>query len=331
MKRFRIRAGALSLVVALATMLQAWPSAAQQGQQERHPYASDKPLTEARIFAEGIVSTDEHEDSPGFSRDGKTIYWEYGQPVLSTIVYSRFERGRWSEPQVAEFSGRYHDRDPFITPDGKRLYFCSRRPAPGSTEARRDWDIWYVEQTAGGKWGPPVRLAAPVNTDFDELYATLTTTGTLYFGSVRSGQWDLYRARPANETYGEPERLSDAVNSTAWDFNPEISPDERFLLFSSQRAGGPGQINIYVSYNRNGEWTQARLLSEAVNKKGWQYHPTLSPDGKYLFFCGGGRGLDDTTSRRPVTYRDLMKGFRSLHNRSGNIYQIELRAAGVEL
>lgn len=295
-----------------------------------HPYASAEPLAEARIFAEGVVSTADHEDSPGFDRDGRTVYWAYGLPILSTIVFSRFERGRWGEPEVAPFSGRYHDRDPFVSPDGRRLYFCSRRPAPGADRPRNDWDIWYVERTASGAWGEPQRPGPPVNTDSDELYATETADGTLYFGSARTGDWELYRSPRVAGGHGEPENLGEAVNSKAWDFNPMISPDERFLLFSSQRPGGPGSINIYVSFRRGGAWTPARHVGERVNAGAWQYHPMLSPDGRYLFFCGGARGLGSAPLARPVTYRELLASFRGARNNAGNIYQIELRALGIE-
>lgn len=295
-----------------------------------HPYASASPLTEARVFAEGVVSTADHEDSPGFDRDGRTVYWAYGLPILSTIVFSRFEGGRWTEPEAAGFSGRYHDRDPFVSPDGRRLYFCSRRPAPGADKPKGDWDIWYVERQASGAWGEPQRLGPPVNTDADELYATQTADGTLYFGSIRSGDWDLYRARRDGAGFAGPENLGEAVNSKAWDFNPMISPDERFLLFSSQRPGGPGGINIYVSFRRDGAWTPARQVGERVNAGAWQYHPMLSPDGRYLFFCAGARGLGSKPLARPVTYRELTESFRGPRNNAGNIYQIELRALGIE-
>lgn len=321
----------LVIAIFIVGAFSAGETGAQNKKTKLHPYSSEKSLTEAVLFAPGVVSTDEHEDSPGFSRDGRTIYWETGTPVLATIVYSEFKNGAWTKPRVAPFSGQYQDRDPFETPDGKRLYFCSLRPRPGTTQPRGDWDIWFVEKTASGSWGEPQRVAEPINSDRNELYATLTTAGTLYFGTDRAGQWDLYRAKSAGNKFGEIENLGENVNSAAWDFNPAISPDERFILFSSQRQNAAaGSINIFVSYNRDGKWTKAVPLNEKVNKPGFQYHPTISPDGKYLFFCGGGRGLDGETLAKPFNYENLMKGFRSHLNRSGNIYQIELQAAGIE-
>lgn len=99
----------------------------------------------------------------------------------ATIVRSeQLPDGTWSEPVTASFSGTYSDMDPFITPDGRRLYFSSRRP---HGNADRDaFDIRYVERTAGG-WSEPARLGPEVNTDLDELYASTDAGGTLYFAS----------------------------------------------------------------------------------------------------------------------------------------------------
>jgi hypothetical protein len=320
------------LAILFVCILSNGDAVAQKAASSGHPYASDKPLTEAVMFAPGVVSTFEHEDSPGFSRDGRTVYWEYGNPVLSTIVYSDFKNGKWKKPQIASFSGQYPDRDPFETVDGKRLYFCSRRPAPGDAnrEVRKDWDVWFVEKTASGAWGEPHRLPQPVNTEHNELYPTLTASGRLYVGSDRTNDWELYRTDATANGFGELTNLGENINSKAWDFNPSISPDERFLLFSSQRLNvGPGSVNIYVSYNRDGAWTKAQPLNEKVNKPGFQYHPTLSPDGKYLFFCGG-RGLDAKELTQPMSYQQMLSGFHNYNNRAGNIYQIELLAAGIE-
>jgi hypothetical protein len=71
-----------------------------------------------------------------------------------------------------------------ITPDGKRLYFSSSRPVDG--EPRGVFDIWYLERE-GESWGEPVRLGAEINSDRDELYASASADGTLYWRPELSG------------------------------------------------------------------------------------------------------------------------------------------------
>ncbi|QIK95916.1 hypothetical protein G7076_05030 [Sphingomonas sp. HDW15A] len=70
---------------------------------------------------------------------------------------------RWSLPRPISFSDpRYSDSDPWLTPDGKTLFFISDRPAPGRAEERKDYDIWR-SQLIKGKWSTPVRLDSNVN------------------------------------------------------------------------------------------------------------------------------------------------------------------------
>src|SRR4029079_9052859 len=90
----------------------------------------------------------------------------------SPIVGARFVDGRWTMPEVAPFSGRYSDADPFITADGKKFYFISRRPAPGKTS--RDLDIWVMDKTETG-WSEPRNLGQPVNSNDNEWYPTVAS------------------------------------------------------------------------------------------------------------------------------------------------------------
>jgi len=64
-----------------------------------------------------------------FSSDGKTFYFVKSTPDANfwTIVFSRFENGRWVPPTVAPFSGQYSDADEFITADSERMFFISRQ------------------------------------------------------------------------------------------------------------------------------------------------------------------------------------------------------------
>ena len=175
-----------------------------------HPYASDQPLSEPAIFGAGVISTGDYETHPAFTPDGRTLYFVKSTPTFSfwTILVSRFAGGRWSEPEVAPFSGRYSDADPFITTDGQQLYFISARPAPNKTAgAASDLDIWVMDKTPTG-WGEPRNLGAPVNSAGAEWYPTLARDSTIYFGSDRpggKGGTDLYCARLVEGKYAAPE------------------------------------------------------------------------------------------------------------------------------
>src|SRR5512133_2672165 len=103
------------------------------------------------------------------------------------------ERGPagWSAPREAPFSvPDQRDSDPWLTPDGRTLYFVSSRPAPGRGAGRTDLDVWRVAIDASGAFGPEV------NSEKDELGPELHQ-GWLYFGSSRPGPapFSIYRAR----------------------------------------------------------------------------------------------------------------------------------------
>src|SRR6266568_9236604 len=139
-------------------------------------YATKKPISEPAIFALGVISTGAYEVCPQFSPDGKTFYFVKSTPDANfwTIVFSRFENGKWNAPQVAPFSGQYSDADEFITRDGKQMFFISRRPVSGdiSPNAAGKLDIWVMEKTMSGEWGEPRNLGRPVNSDANEYYPT---------------------------------------------------------------------------------------------------------------------------------------------------------------
>src|ERR1044071_8310684 len=92
--------------------------------------------SEPIIFAPGVISTRDYESSITFTPDGKVAYFVKSSPDLSlrVIVMSRFEKGKWTTPEVAPFSGEYTDNDPCFSPDGTKLYFASRRPVEGTTQ-----------------------------------------------------------------------------------------------------------------------------------------------------------------------------------------------------
>src|SRR5262245_759954 len=287
---------------------------------------SDKPTAEPALFAEGIISTGDMELNAAFTPDGKTLYFtkRTPRPLLWVIVVSRFRGGKWSAPEVAEFSGQYSDFDPIISPDGKKLYFCSNRPV--DSQPRQDFDIWVVEKTATGAWSDPRHLDAPVNTKAQEFYPSVTADGTLYFSSTREGgkgRGDIWRARLADGKYSEPENLSEAINSQYFDGDPFIAPDESYLIFASYgRPDGLGDGDLYISFRREGAWTKAVNLGPGINSNALDFCPIMAPDGKYFFFTSE-RSFADKPLPVRMTSQQWQKRLKSPQNGLGDIYRVE--------
>ena len=255
----------------------------------------------ATVFAPGVISDSLEQWRITFTPDGRTAYFAESAAFFpftrqATIYVSRYAGGAWGPPEVAPFSGEHSDIDPFVTPDGKRLYFSSIRPVDG--EPRRDIDLWMVERTASG-WGEPVHLGPEVNRpDADELYPSASADGTLYFASgpffPQPGRhFDIYRAARQGSGFAEREPLGPGVNTVpveggglqdAWEFNPEVTADGRTLVFTSLRPGGYGLGDLYVSRLAGGQWREAENVGPAVNTAADEYHPTLSRDRRHLYF-----------------------------------------------
>lgn len=78
-------------------------------------------------------------------------HWLFGKAIHSdaSLLTHRNQTG-WSEPVIAPFSGKYRDADPYVSQDGKQLYFISDRPGEGKTKP--DMDIWVMDVTESGEW-----------------------------------------------------------------------------------------------------------------------------------------------------------------------------------
>ena len=325
----RTSARHLKAIVTISILL-CWSLAShvpgQSTNRAKHAYASAKPLSEPTIFGEGVVSTGDYDSHPAFTPDGKTLYFLRSTPNFNlwTILITRFEKGKWSTPEVAPFSGMYSDADPFITPDGSRFYFISNRPVTG--KSKPDLDIWVMEK-AGAGWSEPKNLGAPFSSSGNEWYPTVAANGTIYFGSDREGgkgRTDLYRSRLVNGKYSEAENLGDLINTQFNEFEPLIAFDESFLIFmAGGRADGRGGFDLYISYHRDGGWTKPANLGDRINSPGNEYSPTISPDGKY-FFWASTKGFADKPLEKRLDYHELTNKLRSPRNGLGDIYQIDL-------
>jgi peptidoglycan/xylan/chitin deacetylase (PgdA/CDA1 family) len=246
-----------------------------------------------RLFAEGVVNTNADEYGPAFTPDGRTVYFakRSADRKMEHIYFSRFDAGRWGEQQVAPFSGKYFDKEPFIMPDGAKLFFASTRPVDSSSApARTDFNLWVVERSAAGAgWSEAKPLGVEVNSETYDNYPSVATNGNLYFSSTRAGGQgsnDIYRARLVGGRYAPAENIA-SLNTPQSDADPYIAPDESYIIISTTRTGSHGEGDLYVSFNVGGAWTTPRNLGAQINTATYEYTPLVSPDGKYLFFSRG--------------------------------------------
>ena len=225
-----------------------------------------------------------------FTPDGRTLFFTRvnADRTILQVMRTRWEGGRWTAPVLTSVADVPRSMDPHVAPDGRTLYYTSprRRDAASLGEEGGDWDTWAVDlDTDGNPTGAPRNLGAPANTARIEMYPSRTRAGALYYGLASA---DTAERRTMNGIWrsdaGGASRLAGPVNA-AGASNPYVSPDERVLIFSSDRAGTLGRGDLWLSVRGDdGTWGEPRNLGPLVNGAETEFCPQLSPDGRYLLF-----------------------------------------------
>lgn len=256
--------------------------------------------TQPKVFQEGIISKGDYESHPTFSPTGDTLYFikcSYDLQV-SAICVTYLKNGRWTNPEVAPFSGKYMDADPFVAKDGKAIYFMSNRPLKDGDPVKNDTDIWKVVMTPSG-WSAPINIGAPVNSDADEYYPTIADNGDIYFGSPRKGGKggsDIYRCRMVGGKLQPAENLGDSINTAGNEYEAFIAPDGSYLIYNSTPSHLTG-LDFYISYNVNGVWTKAQKLPAPLNSAGIEWSPKVTRDKKLFYFSSTRNNWTDTPAK----------------------------------
>ena len=283
------------------------------------PYLGQKlPGASPQIFAPGIVNTGLPTRDIAMTPDGSEIYFTTMLPGfhLAAICWVRLEQGRWTAPEVAPFAidGRWRTLEPCVSPDGKRFFFASDRPADPQGTVPGPFGIWMMERKERG-WSAPSRLPACVNGEGESFFPSVTRDGTLYFLREKGRERTILRARLADGAYRQSEKLPPPLNQAPIQANPFVDPSERFLIVPM--AGRPdslGGADYFISFRKDdGGWTEAQNLGAPVSSAdGQEYSASLSPDGRFLFFMSG--RIAEDVKRKSLAFDAL----RELRTRPGN-------------
>lgn len=224
------------------------------------------------------------------SPDSKTALWvqSNGRRDTLLIMESHKLQGKWTAPKPASFSttnAQWKDIDPMFSPDGKLVLFQSTRPVPGKP-GREGFDIWAVRREKKG-WGQPYHLGNKINSDASESYASITRNGTIYFmkeNEDKLGKSDIYRSELKNGEYQDPVNIGLPVNTSERESNPFISPEEDYLLYFSTDSSGFGEVDLYISFRKDGKWTSPKNLGQPINSALAEFCPFLHKKEKRLYF-----------------------------------------------
>lgn len=244
--------------------------------QENLYLGQEPPGLIPEIFAPGIVSINgRYESTISFSPDLKELFFDAKhEDEASQIFVSKLVNGAWTTIKKANLTkgSKKEEMHPFASPDGKRVYFTAY------DSIFSDEQIWYVNRL-GNSWSDAILLESPINDDM-VFFPNQTNNGDLYYFNL--SKFKTYYAPNKNGEFIQPQEVEIDIGHHAF-----ISPNYDYLLVTARNNEEENRKDndIYVYFkNQDGTWSNPINLGTTINSKFSEKTPSISPDGKYLFF-----------------------------------------------
>lgn len=198
---------------------------------------------------------------------------------------------------------------PAVTADGKTLIFTRRSPRTATTTAYtpEEEDFFLCQRNSNGQWEKAQRMPAPVNSTDNEGAQCLSYDGRIMLFTAcgrrdGAGRCDLYQCVWHGNQWGKPRNMGPTINTGNWESQPSLSVDGQTLYFVSDRPGGYGGSDIWLTRRVDGAWTTPENIGPAINTAGNESGPFIHYDNQTLYFSSTGHigmgGSDLFVSRR---------------------------------
>ncbi|MGB0525817.1 MAG: OmpA family protein [Flammeovirgaceae bacterium] len=184
-----------------------------------------------------------------------------------------------------------HQFFPVLTADQQTMMFTA-------LNANKNEDIYECVRLEDGSWSAP-RFIKELNTPYNEGTCSISADGkTIIFTSCEGGErkrqnygsCDLFISKKVGGVWSPPRNMGSAINTKYWESQPAISADGRKLYFSSNRPGGKGGRDIWVSeLDSRDKWTRPRNM-QLLNTPGQEFSPFIHVNDLTLFFSSDGHG-----------------------------------------
>ncbi|OFY70714.1 MAG: hypothetical protein A3G23_08350 [Bacteroidetes bacterium RIFCSPLOWO2_12_FULL_37_12] len=184
--------------------------------------------------------------------------------------------------------------DPVISADESVLMFTSRRP--GSTGEKTDdfgefFEDIYISYNNNGTWSEPQNMGPKINKKDHDACISLSADGqTLFiYKGIDEINGDIYESKLKGTEWSKPKEMDDVINSKFWEGSCCLSADGNRFYFVSDKPGGFGGKDIYVSEkNKKGKWQDPVNLGPNINTDNDEDGVFLHPDGQTLYFSSEG-------------------------------------------
>ncbi len=149
-------------------------------------------------------------------------------------------------------------------------------------------DIFMSTKKSDSTWSDPVGIPS-INTNGNDAAIAISPDGqTMFTFSSNNDLGDLYQSNLVGNEWTKPEKLNKNVNTEFWEGSCSMTADGRYLYFASERKGGLGGRDIWVSEKTNGDWGPATNLGPTINTTFDEDAPFIHPDGITLFLSSKG-------------------------------------------
>jgi len=256
-------------------------------QTEPPVFGSPWPGHSPALIAPGVINTDGIEINLVFTSDYRELFFSRMDDRLFYIYTARRGPNGWDTPVRLDLfpdDPTAEAVDMSLSPDDSTLYFLGVKRLNGQQQT----DI-YVSERSGSGWSPARPEPAPVSTEHDESYPTVTADGSLWFLSNRPGTRgvrDLYRARPlADGGFAAPVAIGPPIDADWRKGDTAVSSDQEIIVTSGTRPGGLGRGDLYISFRRpDGSYSEPRNMGPEFNSELTDFCPMFSPDGRWFSF-----------------------------------------------
>ncbi len=232
------------------------------------------------IFAPGVISINgRSEHGISFSPNLDEIYFSANKKDEDPSIYfSKLKDKKWTTPKKANFTKgkKVGEMHPFVSPNGKTLHFAAHDSftSPHHAESVKSWYVNRLENS----WSNAIQLDSPINDDF-VFYSNEAKNGDLFYTNVSKRK--MYYAPKKNDKFPEVHEVG--IESG---FHGFISPSQDYLVVNARnKEDVQRKSDIYVYFKKkDGTWSKPINLGKEVNSNFGETCPSITPDGKYLFF-----------------------------------------------
>jgi tetratricopeptide (TPR) repeat protein len=178
------------------------------------------------------------------------------------------------------FNDEKSNFNPVISADGKSFAYMV---------SLKFYDAIMFSRQVNGKWSAPINISPDLQSDGDFYISCLSSDGKMLFLS-RDDNYnsDLYYSIFDGTKWTKNVKLNKNINTNDWESHAFISEDGNYLIFASDKTGGFGGLDLYISRKEKGDWGPAINLGPEINTAFNEDRPFLINGGKTLFFASQG-------------------------------------------